>query len=545
MAVLLSGVISYAQLTGTKTIPGSYATVAAAITDLNTQGVGAGGVTFNIAAGYTETFASPTAGYITTNSATVANKIIFQKSGAGANPKLTAGTGTGTLDAIICFNGVQYITFDGIDLYENAANVTATTQMEWGYALLKVSGTQGSQNITIKNCTISLTQAYTATYGIYCNNHTTASATALTVTAVTGQNSNNKFYGNTLTSVYNGIYVNGYVDGTSPYTYYDQGNDVGSVTGNTFTNFAGGSATSYMVYVAYQNNFLVANCNINGGAGTTGAVYGIYGGTATNANGSIYSNTIQITTAGTTGSIYGIYNSGLGTSGTTNTLNIYNNTVQNCTQPTSTTSYLYAIYNVATAFTINLYGNVVNNNVFGGSYYMYLCYTTSVAGGNANVYNNTVSNNQRSGLGTQSGTSYLYCLYVTGSGTTSIHDNNIFGNSIGPVGPTYGGNIYSLYCSNSAPTQNVYNNSIHDQTITSSYTSSHIIYGIYSFPSSTSTGSIYNNTLYNLTMTLSGTGYGYLYGIYSYYQSSIYGNSIYNVNFTNSSTGTVTVTDII
>jgi len=41
-----------------KTIPGSYATRAAAITNLNAQGVGAGGVTFNVVAGYTETAAN-------------------------------------------------------------------------------------------------------------------------------------------------------------------------------------------------------------------------------------------------------------------------------------------------------------------------------------------------------------------------------------------------------------------------------------------------------------------------------------------------------
>jgi hypothetical protein len=168
---------------------------------------------------------------------------------------------------------------------------------------------------------------------------------------------------------------------------------------------------------------------------------------------------------------------------------------------------------------------------------MYFIYTTSAAGGTANVYNNTISNNSRSGAGTQSGTSVFYCLYVVGSASTFIHDNNIFGNSIGPVGPTYGGGMYSLYCSNSSPNQNIYNNSIHDQTITSTYTSSHYLYGIYSFPASTSAGSIYNNNIYNLSINLNSTGYGYIYGLYSYYQSSIYGNNLYNINVTNASTG--------
>ena len=44
--------LSYAQLSGPKSIPGDYATIAAAITALNTSGVGSGGVTFNVAAGF-------------------------------------------------------------------------------------------------------------------------------------------------------------------------------------------------------------------------------------------------------------------------------------------------------------------------------------------------------------------------------------------------------------------------------------------------------------------------------------------------------------
>lgn len=525
IAAFMLSSISWAQLTGVKTIPGSYATIEAAITALNAQGVGAGGVTFNVAANHVETFTTPTAGYITTNTGTSANQIIFQKSGVGNNPKITAGVGTGTLDAIICFNGVKYITFDGIDVAENVLNTTATTEMEWGYALLKVSGTQGSQNITIKNCTITLLQTYTATYGIYSNNHTTAATTQLTVTDVAGQNSNNKFYGNTITSCYNGIYLYGRAD-ASPYTYYDQNNDIGSVTGNTFTNFAGGSSTAYVIYVAYQNNLTVAKSSINGGT-ATGALYGIYGATATNANANIYNNTITLTSAGTTGYIYGIYNSGIGTSGTTNTLNIYDNTVQNCTYPTATSAYFYGIYNSATAFTINFYGNTVNNNVIGGSGYTYLAYTSSVSGGTCNVYNNTVTNNQRTG---NAATCYIYGLYVVGSGNTSIHDNTISGNAVTAI-TGYAAYIYSLYCSNSATSQMVYNNTVFNQSVTTSYTSASAVYGIYSYPASTgvNTNALYNNNVHDLTITNSSSGYGYIYGIYGYYMGNIYSNNLYNI----------------
>jgi hypothetical protein len=65
---LLFGALSFAQpLTGVKTIPGDYPSLASAIASLNTNGVGVGGVTFYInTVAYTETFSTPTAGYITT-----------------------------------------------------------------------------------------------------------------------------------------------------------------------------------------------------------------------------------------------------------------------------------------------------------------------------------------------------------------------------------------------------------------------------------------------------------------------------------------------
>jgi hypothetical protein len=49
--ILLLSPKAFGQLTGIKNIPGDYPNVTAAVTDLNLQGVGAGGVTFNIAAG--------------------------------------------------------------------------------------------------------------------------------------------------------------------------------------------------------------------------------------------------------------------------------------------------------------------------------------------------------------------------------------------------------------------------------------------------------------------------------------------------------------
>ena len=121
---LFFSAISFAQLTGVKTIPGDYPTVAAAIAALNASGVGAGGVTFNVAAGHTETFTSPTAGRITTLTGSVSSPIVFQKTGTGNNPLITSGTGVAYIDAIIAIGGCDYITFDGIYLRDKPSNVS-------------------------------------------------------------------------------------------------------------------------------------------------------------------------------------------------------------------------------------------------------------------------------------------------------------------------------------------------------------------------------------------------------------------------------------
>src|SRR5216684_2116496 len=52
---------TFAQLSGAYSIPGSYSTIAAAVTDLNTVGV-SGAVTITVAASYTET--APAGGYL-------------------------------------------------------------------------------------------------------------------------------------------------------------------------------------------------------------------------------------------------------------------------------------------------------------------------------------------------------------------------------------------------------------------------------------------------------------------------------------------------
>jgi trimeric autotransporter adhesin len=211
--LVLAGILSLtatqlqAQLTGTKTIPTDYASIAAFVTDLNTQGVGAGGVTLTVPAGYTET--APAGGYQITATGTAADPISILGGGMPkpvitANAALTAGN---LNDGIFVLVGSDYVTLDGLDLQENAANTitaSATNNMtEWGVALVYASATDGAQHNTISNNSITLNRTYTNTFGVYSNTRHTLSAptTSADITAGSGSNSFNKVYGNTISNV--------------------------------------------------------------------------------------------------------------------------------------------------------------------------------------------------------------------------------------------------------------------------------------------------------------------------------------------------------
>ncbi len=520
--------IAFGQLTGTKTIPGTYATIAAAITDLNTVGVGAGGVTFNVAAGYTETFATSTSGLITATG-TSGNPIIFQKSGAGANPIITAAVGVSTtVDGIIVLRGSDYITFDGIDLTESATNITATTQMEWGFALVKTSATDGSQNNIIKNCTITLNKANTASAGIYSANHTDASTTVLTVTDLSGTNSNNKIDGNTVSNAFTDIYFIGFNDVT-PFTYYDQGNEIGFTAGNTLSNY-GGASTNYAIYIRNNNNFKISNNNISN-SGTTSTTRGIYLAGCTNASGDVNYNTINITSAALTNQITAIESAITGAA----TINMnFNNVTLN--HASATTGTLYGLYNNAAAIT-NL---SISNNTFSattsGTGATYCIYSSGAITSTVNVNNNTISSLT---LSNATASQTIGLIYVSGgaaTATTSISNNSFSGvtysGTTGGTGTLYGiyhagtplaltingntynnlnlktaGSMYFIYNSNATNNMTISNNIV-SGTFAKTVAGG-TVYGYYDYGSPTGgTATLTGNNFSNITLTGATTFYG-------------------------------------
>lgn len=523
----------FGQLTGIKTIPGNYATITAAIAALNTQGVGSGGVTFNVAAGYTETASN----LIITATGTLANPIVFQKSGTGTDPLITASPGVSTtLDGIIILQGINYITFNGIDLKDPVTNTTPTTQMEWGYALLKNSGTAGCQNVLITNCTITMQRSYASAVGIFVANQLPTSSTALTVTATSGANSNNKFYSNIIQNVNTGISITGFNDPTSPYVYYDQNNDIGgtsTTTGNTIQDFGGLATTAYGVNVIYQNGCNISYNTISniagGGVVSANVLYGIQYSTSTNATGTLNNNTITLSQGNNASRVYCI-SSSIGGNGT---LNANNNTFTALFN-SGASGNLYCIYcSVAmnsSTFSGNIFSNCPSLSTTGTIYFI----SNGVATPNVTVSINTMNSITKPSAG---GSIYGYYSLGAPSGGTETINSNTFSN-ITVTGATA---FYGIYSGTSSATQN---KSIYYNTISGITGGSAIIYGIYNTAGNTC--SIYGNTVNTITNGNGGTGAGtiaaYPLCTATTVSASIYSNTAYAI--TNSNTGVTYLMDI-
>ncbi len=507
--ILLFSSTAFGQLTGIKNIPGDYPNVTAAVTDLNTQGVGTGGVTFNVAAGFTE---STTAQITITATGSAADPIVFQKSGAGANPIISrtdAGLlSTSTLgaqgDAVIMISGSDFVTINGIDIQ------ATTSAIEYGIMTDKPNGSDGCKNITIQNCVITMTKGTSGfVVGVHISNGplTTASATGQTIASVAGANENITILGNTIQNVHSPIYVRGGAGS------YDQNIIVGqNGAGNTLQNFGGGSVTTtYGVYFIYANNTSVDYNTINNtsGGGTPhastyyGIFYSIVTGIVTGSN-----NAFTTSVSGTSAS-YSLYNGNLATSEAFN-----NNTFASGTFSSTGAHYMIYASNGTTNKTINA-NSIVGTFARTGAGAIYGYYNFgSPAGGTETITNNNFSNITNTGSGAiygiytftttsqnrtctgntfnnlTAGTGLVYACYAV-SGNNNVVNNNIINNI------NTSGTVYGIYASGTNFTAT--NNKI------SNVSTGGTFYGIYAYgPTSTIT----NDTIFSITQTAAGTTYG-------------------------------------
>ena len=440
-------------LTGTKTIGsgGDYATFTAAINDLNTVGVGTGGVTFNVAAGtYAE---NPPAINVT---GTSANPIIFQAApGARVNPVLTPAGGTGTFGFKL--NGADWVTFDNID-------VNGPATLIYGYWLAAVTD-NATNNNTIKNCTITIPYGSSTNYAIY------------SYYATNAPNTGNTFLNNTIDSnTYYGIYV--YGSSTS-------GNENQSTTiqGNTFTGIR-----NYAIYHYNGIGTVISGNTIAYANGTVG-ICGIYSNGATSTT-QIYDNIIDDGVGGSnTSTHYGIYI-------LEGTNQIYNNTIRNVAVTSSSHYVFYVTGGVNT-----IYSNTISDvsSTTGSMYAMYLTSGTNT------VYDMTVYN-LASTTGSQAG------IYMYG-GATEVYDSTFRNFSPTGIATIYGayvttgnhivrnctfhsytstGTVYGIYVSGGT-SHNVYANNVYNLTCNS--TSTLFVTGIML---SSATNYVYNNMIYDL-----------------------------------------------
>lgn len=421
-------------LVGIKTIKnagGDYSSFTSAINALNEAGVGTGGVTFNVDAGFVSTENCPA---ITIN-ATLTNPVVFQKSGIGANPIIKAGVGTGSSDAIVILKGCNYVTFDGIDLQENSANTTTTQQAEYGFYVLNNGATDGAQNNTIKNSKITLNRTNTSTKAIYQYYGTTPTNQA------TGCNNNNKYYNLTVENTYNAVYLYAYSS-----TYFDSGTELGVISGgNTIiggssaNDIGNGSSSTYGVYAYYQSGLRVFNTEIrNIGASTT--AYGIYLSSCIGTT-NLYNNKIhdlKNTSTSSTSAIYGIYVSSL--AGTNPVANIYNNLVYNITSnytgSASATRVLNGIYlsNSTESQSFNLYFNSIKIDGSTSLNVSSTCFqsTGTTTGGVLTLKNNIFANLTAAQTGVAKHYSWVSPSATTIGPSGSAADyNNLYSNGAG------------------------------------------------------------------------------------------------------------------
>jgi hypothetical protein len=459
LGIALVSMLDAQPLTGIKTIPGDYVSLTVAVDSLNAKGVGAGGVTFQVAAGQVFNLTANPFALNITATGTSTNPIVFERSGMGANPLLVITGGTGTTDAGIWLNGSDYVTFDGIDI-RNGGTSTAN-YLEYG-VFLSGTATNGCRNNTLKNLNIRMVSNQTTAYAIYALS---------TATTFGGNNSMNTIQNVTIKHSIRGIQFTGItgfedyanviqqvkidscgVSGNTAFGINMSYQDSVQVTGSTISNIIGNSI--YGIQLNYSENFSILNDTLrNLVNGSTGTVYGIYfpnssglnwikGNVIHNVSSSggginpifrqvgsstneITENTIyNITGSFTGGQIFGI----IARDGTC-TDYIYRNRVYNLTSA-GNLGAIGTLYTSAATNTEYIYNNFVYDLKGPSTTSTYMIAGYYFTGGAVKFYYNTAYLNYTS----TSATNTSAALYVNpANGTTLDSRNNILVNSTNVV----------------------------------------------------------------------------------------------------------------
>ena len=314
-----------ASLSGTFTIGGAtpdYATIGAAVADLNANGV-CGPVVFNIRSGTYTT--NMDLGNIAGTSSV--NTIIFQsETGNKADVNINYNATVVASNFVLKFNGARFVTVRNLTM--TATNTTYSTVVD-------IAGT--STDNTVENCElVGPVGNFTSTYNAVVNSASGTNNHRTTIRNCGIRNGSYGFYmygtstasyeedividGNHLTGQYYAYpmmfyyqermqFINNVIDYTSPYSsaylaYFYYPREI-NIDGNKWFSNAGGTRYGIMLYYTqnfnnrFTNNFVSI---VNNGASATYGMY-IYG----DNNLLVAHNSIYITTA--SASYYAVYQS--------------------------------------------------------------------------------------------------------------------------------------------------------------------------------------------------------------------------------------------
>ncbi len=288
-----------AAITGTFTIGGTspdYATIAAAVTDLNANGV-CGPVVFNIRSGtYTTNIEL---GDI--SGASAVNTVTFQsETGNKADVNITYNATALGSNFVLKFNGARFVTFRNLTMtatatsYSTVVDIAGTSTdntvqncelvgpvgnftSTYNAVVYSASGTN-NHRMTIKDCGIR-----NGSYGFYMYGTSTASYEEDIV--IDGNHLTGQYYAYPMMFYYQERmqFINNVIDYTSIYSsaylaYFYYPREI-NVAGNKWFSTGGGTRYGIMLYYTQSNNNRFVNnfvSIVNNGASTTYGMY-IYG----------------------------------------------------------------------------------------------------------------------------------------------------------------------------------------------------------------------------------------------------------------------------
>ncbi|MBK7031159.1 MAG: hypothetical protein IPH45_19020 [Bacteroidales bacterium] len=272
---------------------------------------------------------------------------------------------------------------------------------------------------------------------------------------------------------------------TTPFTLYDQNNEIGVGGGNIITDYGGGSYNSYGILGAYQNQLKIVNNSLTGGTADA-FQYCISYSTSNEASGEIAWNTMSAPGTSSTSSLYGIH-CDAGEGGTSNTISIHDNTILNCTS----SGAMNLIYYGSNANTVNIYNNTINGATGNGVKQGIFAQPSTINNGSLNVYNNEISN-------LTSGNVKLYGIVAGGYTSSNIYLNSLHDCS------SNGNSVYGISSTSSgAYNWNVYRNDIYNLASNNGANANSFVYGIYQQGGSATTATINNNFISDLKASVS------------------------------------------